>query len=179
MKIINGIDKGLEKYILNPTNKPNKIIIHNTGGTDANILADTSHHGFELVKSFHKSKGWDTIGYHFFIEKDGDIYQGRPIEMHGSHCIGENKTSIGICMAGNFDATKPTEAQISSLKWLVADLSTKLSIKEIYGHRQFANKTCPGKNVTDDFIQSLIMKEKTLKDFSNQELIAELTRRLK
>jgi len=151
--INDGIDSNLKGKPA--TNVPSEIIIHHTGGTDANILEDTSHHGFELVKSFHKSKGWDTIGYHYFIEKDGDIWQGRPDTMSGAHCIGKNKTSVGICLAGNFDFTKPTQAQMTSLKALVGHLKAKYSILNISGHRKYAQKTCPGKNFTDVMIKAL------------------------
>lgn len=152
--IINdGIDAQLKGR--KATNNPQEIIIHHTGGTDSNILADTSHHGFELVKSFHKSKGWDTIGYHYFIEKDGDIWQGRPDNMSGAHCIGKNKTSIGICLAGNFDFSKPTQAQLESLKALVGQIKAKYGISKVEGHRKYATKTCPGKNFTDEMIKAL------------------------
>ena len=52
-------------------NIPEYIIVHHTGGTDDNPLADTSHHTFEIVDAYHKSLGWDGIGYNWFIEKDG------------------------------------------------------------------------------------------------------------
>ena len=45
-----------------------------TGGTDANPLLDTSNHTAEMVDAWHKAKGWDGIGYNWFIEKDGKTY---------------------------------------------------------------------------------------------------------
>jgi len=153
IKIQDGIELGLKNK--KPTNIPKEIIIHHTGGTDTNILADTSHHSFELVKKFHKSKGWQTIGYHYFIEKDGKVWQGRPDDMEGAHCIGKNKTSIGICLAGNFDLTKPTEHQMVSLKAITGHLKAKYGVSQIEGHRKYAKKTCPGKNFTDSMIKAL------------------------
>ena len=179
MKIHNGIDKGLEKY---NTNKPNKIIVHHTGGVDSNPLADTSHHTFETVYHWHKhGRNWTTIGYHFFIDKTGKITQGRPVSMHGAHCIGENKTSIGICLAGNFDATTPTEAQISSLRALLKKLVSDYNIpkSEIFPHRKFSNKTCYGNNLDDNWAKDLLNEDCSLSNFSTKELFNELLARIK
>ena len=155
--IKNRIDKGLESYIKNPTNFPNKFLIHHSGGVDSNPLADTSHHTFETVYHWHKfGRGWTTIGYHFFIAKDGTVTQGRPVGMHGAHEKTQNKQSIGICLAGNFDATMPSEAQNASLSYLLKKLSTIYDIHVAEPHRKYANKTCYGKNLPDDWAQNLL-----------------------
>src|SRR3990167_2886110 len=108
-------------------NKPEIIIVHHTGGTDSNPLADTSHHTFEMVDKYHRSLGWESCGYHVFIEKNGKtVYNpSRALDYHGGHTSGYNTKSIGICLAGNFDATLPTTEQTSSLKKVLEDLKTK------------------------------------------------------
>ncbi len=68
-----------KKYKASPvSNVPELFIIHHTGGTDANPLADTSHHTAKIVEDYHLSLGWGGIGYHFFIEKNGKLWAGRP-----------------------------------------------------------------------------------------------------
>jgi len=141
--IHNGIDAGLKGR----KNKPKELIIHHTGGSDKNPLADTTHHTFNMVKKSHKGKGWLTIGYHYFIEKDGKIIQGRPDDTEGAHCVGRNMDSIGICLAGNFDTKNPTEAQLKSLKLLTDTLKKKHGITKVSPHRAYANKSCPGRNL--------------------------------
>jgi N-acetyl-anhydromuramyl-L-alanine amidase AmpD len=182
MKINNGMETlHISKYAKTPTNIINKILVHHTGGTDKDPLADTSHHTFAIVKSFHKSKGWDTIGYHFFIEKTGDIWQGRPVQMHGAHCASQNKQSIGVCLAGNFDKTIPTDAQISSLRGLLQKLTQEYTIIEIVPHRKYDPKTCYGKNLSDSWASDLL-KETPVNNVStmtNEELLLELKKRLK
>lgn len=47
-----------------------------------------------------RGAGWTGIGYHFVINRGGDIITGRPIEKKGSHTPSLNDRSIGICLAG-------------------------------------------------------------------------------
>ena len=141
-------------------NFPNKFIIHHSGGTDADPLADTSHHTAEMMEQYHLSKGWEGLGYHYVIHKDGEIWKGRPEHYHGAHTKGQNTSSIGICLAGNFDATLPTEEQVSSLRSLLIGLKAKYNIENIFPHRKFASKTCYGKNLSDDWASRLTEQSK-------------------
>ena len=160
-------------------NKPEYLIVHHTGGTKENPLADTSHHTWEIVRDYHLSLGWETIGYHYFIEKDGALKAGRPENYHGAHTKGMNERSLGICLAGNFDATLPTQEQINALKKLLSDLRTKYKIplENIVPHRKFANKTCYGTKLPDTWARSLVNiqtpKQKLLAIISALENFAE------
>lgn len=170
-------------------NAPEWLIIHHTGGTDANPLTDTSHHTFEIVDYYHKglwsfkSSLGHYIGYHYFIEKDGKITQGRADQDEGAHTKGMNLKSLGICLAGNFDLTLPTEAQITALTELLKELSIKYSIPvaNIVPHRKFANKTCYGNKLANDWAANLVKVENAvaLSMFSIDELFGELLRRIK
>lgn len=139
-------------------NKPEWLIIHHSGGTDANPLADTSSHTAKGMELWHLGKGWDGLGYHYVIHKDGDIWRGRPEHRNGAHARGYNSKSIGICLSGNFDATLPTEEQIKSLKDLLVGLSAKYDIKpsNIIPHRNVANKTCYGNKLTEHWARDLV-----------------------
>ena len=172
-------------------NKPNKILVHHTGGSDKNPLADTSHHTAKDVRRWHKSLGWDDIGYHFFIEKKGKVVKGRDVKKNGAHCRGQNTKSIGVCLAGNFDATLPTKAQERSLRKLLEKLCDdhNISKKEIYPHRKFSNKTCYGKKLKDTWARDLLKKKTkvrknkrtkkvvTLKNATIKQLVKELAKR--
>lgn len=139
-------------------NFPEMIIVHHSGGTDANPLADTSNHTAEMMEAYHLSKGWEGLAYQYVIHKDGAVWLGRPETYHGAHTVGYNNKSIGICMAGNFDATMPTNAQIASLKALMLDIRARYPIigDKVYPHRKFAKKTCYGSKLPDDWALQLI-----------------------
>lgn len=139
------------------------LIIHHSGGTDANPLQDSSNYTVKQCDADHKlrfgmksSLGW-YVGYTYFIDKKGVITQTRKDGEEGAHTIGLNSTSIGICLAGNFDATLPTEAQKVALKGLLEKKVKEFNIlpSSIVPHRKFANKTCYGKKLSDTWARDL------------------------
>lgn len=160
------------KEMTKKDNKPAYIFVHHTGGTDKNPLEDTSHHTFENVQSWHiNGLGWENFGYHWFIDKKGKVTQGRPEHYHGAHAKGYNKKSVGICLAGNFDATMPTKAQSEALGSLLRDVMGRwdLASSKIFPHRHVANKTCYGNKLGDDWARNLV-KDDLHKDCVPNEL---------
>ncbi|MBP7006886.1 MAG: N-acetylmuramoyl-L-alanine amidase [Candidatus Pacebacteria bacterium] len=157
-------------------NKPIYLIVHHTGGTDANPLADTSHHTAKMVDEFHKSKGWDGIGYNWFIEKDGKLVKGRDENKTGAHTIGYNDKSIGICLAGNFDTTLPTKEQTETLRKLLLEKMVQYSIpkENIVPHRKFASKTCFGRKLVDTWAMELTEKSKPVENSEARAKKAEM-----
>lgn len=148
-------------------NTPLYLIIHHAGGSDANPLQDSSNLTFEACNNLHRNNpnvnlGYPSslgfyIGYHYYIEKNGVVKQGRLDTDEGAHCKGKNTSSIGICLAGNFDATLPTPAQEKALQGLLRTLAAKYGIKpeNIVPHRAFAGKTCYGRKLPDDWARKL------------------------
>lgn len=145
-----------------------EIIVHHTGGTEENPLFDTSNQSFEVVNEYHRNspRTWlgyysafgYAIGYHYYIDKQGKVTQGRSDTEIGAHTVGHNDCSIGICLAGNFDVTLPTQEQIEALKGLLNTLRAKYNIEleNIVPHRHFANKSCYGRLLSDDWITKLL-----------------------
>ena len=103
------------------------------------------------IRRWHvQGNGWKDIGYNYVIDLDGTIENGRPLWMNGAHTVGHNANSIGICYIGGLDSDgKPkdtrTYEQKESMYLLVYQLLNQfgLSIKDVYGHRDFAAKSCP------------------------------------
>ena len=52
----------------------------------------------------HRRRGFNGVGYHFYIRKNGDIKSTRPLERIGAHARGFNSESIGICYEGGLDS---------------------------------------------------------------------------
>ncbi len=154
-------------------------IIHHTGGSNKKPLADTAHHTFSMVNSYHKerfkkfkSKLGYYIGYHYYIEKSGVVTQGRAVNEVGAHTYGYNQ-HIGVCLAGNFDRdietanSHPTKKQLESLRELYNDLVKRNIIEEnkrgIWFHRDIANKTCPGLNMNKQMIVNYLLNNNNIK----------------
>ncbi len=104
-------------------------------------------HGVKEVHLWHLDKGWAGIGYHYYIDKDGQIFVGRPRDTWGAHVKSHNNDSIGVCFEGHFDKEKMNEKQLEAAVSLISFLSLAYGNASIRGHRNFnPNKSCPGKN---------------------------------
>ena len=128
--------------------KINTIVIHHS----------QNRISFNDIKNLHVNEyNWNDIGYHFVIDEQGNILNGRDLDKIGAHVYGYNDDSIGICLIGNFDLTFPNTLQLSSLFKLIYELKIKYGIREIKGHNEFPNveKTCPGKNLNINSIRNL------------------------
>ncbi|MCC8180670.1 MAG: N-acetylmuramoyl-L-alanine amidase [Planctomycetes bacterium] len=130
-----------------------RITIHHEGSakpnndTTPNQVAAT----LRLIQSQHRKRmGAGDIGYHFIIDRTGTIWQGRDWNFQGAHTSGANSHNLGVMLLGNFEIQQPTSQQIASLHRLVGSLVRKYGLnaaKDIYGHSDFCNTQCPGKNL--------------------------------
>jgi N-acetyl-anhydromuramyl-L-alanine amidase AmpD len=134
------IDTKLEFKPISGKNTPDRIIIHHALAKNCTI---------EDIHKWHLDKGYSGAGYHYFVNKRGEIYKGRPDNVAGAHTKeqGINSKSIGICLEGCYeDYEAQTDklvplAQMNALKWLVGNLN----IKTIEPHNKYATyKKCPG-----------------------------------
>lgn len=134
------------------------IIIHHSA-----VSRSKNPNQFTAINNYHKSKGWGMIGYHYLIEPNGSIKTGRAKNQIGAHCIGRNHDSLGICLTGNFDIEKPMTEQELSLRFMLVHLLKEYKNAQIKYHRDFANKTCPGKLISDNWAKNLISNNKKMK----------------
>lgn len=98
--------------------------------------------GAAEINQWHLDRGWDGIGYHWVIRRDGTLEQGRSESTVGAHAYGHNQGSIGICMVGGMPDCNYTAAQWRCLEALVRDLLARYDCKVI-GHRDVSEKPCP------------------------------------
>lgn len=117
--------------------RTDKIILHHAAVFSASLLD---------IHNWHLSVGWAGIVYHFYILKDGSIYRGRPEDSIGSHALGYNESSIGICFEGNFDVDEMPGMQIEMGMELIEYLKSKYEIVQILGHSEVDSTMCPGLN---------------------------------
>jgi N-acetyl-anhydromuramyl-L-alanine amidase AmpD len=92
------------------------------------------------------------IGYHYFVRKDGSVWQGRPDDVVGAHAgtkNGYNTHSVGICFEGEYqekDKVMP-DAQMKAGAELIRYLLEKYPNCSILRHQDVSPTTdCPGKN---------------------------------
>ena len=139
-------------------------VIHHTGEEDGSLLDTLT--GPEQVRSIYFThavkNGWGDVGYHYLIDRDGVIYEGRAggKNIIGAHVYCANTGTLGIAMIGNFQRKEPTEEQLVSLRKLLHDLAGEYNVdlkgKTLYhgtsfptvvSHRDLANTQCAGRTV--------------------------------
>lgn len=109
------------------------------------------------ITRWHKQRKFVTIGYHYVIYRNGEVYNGRPEAQIVAHCSGHNVNSIGVCYIGGVakDGKTPkntrTSAQKLALERLLKHLKECFPKAAIHGHRDFAAKACPSFDATQEY----------------------------
>ena len=116
------------------------LVVHCSDTADDDALTGRDIH------DMHLSFGWDGVGYHRIIGRDGVIEYGRPDYWIGAHVKGFNEVSLGVCLIGRQDFT---DAQFAALETILRDWRYVYPDAQICGHRDFdyTDKTCPNCNV--------------------------------
>ncbi len=129
----------------------NKLIVHCSATREGQNISK------ETIKHWHLARGFNDIGYHFYIDIEGNIYKGRDIAKMGAHCKGHNRNSIGICYCGGVEADGKTpkdtrtDKQKESLLAVLRTLRAMYPDACIYSHNDFANKACPSFDATCEY----------------------------
>jgi len=131
------------------------IVIHHSATDTGNVASIDDYH--------RRNNGWDGIGYDFLIGNGSGSNNGEVEttfrwtgQKTGAHCKTDesnwaNEGAVGICLVGNFDQSRPSNAQMSSLMKLVRFLSQRYDIpaSRIYGHNttpgHSTTTSCPGR----------------------------------
>jgi N-acetyl-anhydromuramyl-L-alanine amidase AmpD len=109
------------------------------------------------VRRWHvEDNGWSDLGYHYMIDRDGTVAEGRPLARAGAHARGHNATSVGICLFGGHGSARTddfsdnfTAEQDDALRALIQELEAKYPIRKIIGHNEVSAKACPGFQVRE------------------------------
>jgi len=126
------------------------VVIHHSGASEGTLKGIDRYHREER----HMENG---LAYHFLIGNghgmaDGEIGVGNrwKKQLDGGHLrsLSQNKVALGICLVGNFDQTRPTQKQLTSLEDLTRALMERcnLPISAIKTHQQInvVPTECPG-----------------------------------
>lgn len=125
-----------------------RVVIHHSFTPDQGAL------DFVAIRRYHVTHNkWRDIGYHVVIEtiEDGSplAILGRALDETGSHTLGQNTRSFGVCIVGNFDEREPSSAVLECAAQHTAGIMRVAEIepspRTIFPHSEFAPwKTCPG-----------------------------------
>lgn len=135
----------------------NEIIIHCAATRPEWMKGQPTSAKVKEIDRWHRANGWSGIGYHYLIDRDGTVAKGRPIGRVGAHVKGHNTGTIGVCLIGGHGASAHdkfadhfTFPQNRALRALVNELRQDYpAISKVTGHNEYANKGCPGFQVSE------------------------------
>jgi N-acetylmuramoyl-L-alanine amidase-like protein len=136
---------GMEEHVIE------RLTIHHTGvALEDNREAPARLRAHQV---FHQTdRGWPDLAYHFAIDRNANIYEGRSPEFRGDTATSYDPTGhFLVVLEGNFDVEPTAEAQLGSLTHLLAWAAVHYSVgvDSIKSHRDYApgETSCPGDNV--------------------------------
>jgi len=114
------------------------------------------------IERWGKNSG---IGYHYFIDKDGNIFKGRWVDYMAAHVKGSNANTVGVVREGGadidgnsiYDATPLQLLAIKKLsQLLISEDMYDLSSSDIKGHNEYkghSSRGCP--MLTDEQLEEI------------------------
>lgn len=131
------------------------ITIHHSALEGAPPMGTSEADAIQALRMVQRShmdgRNYGDVGYHFFIDPAGRVWQGRDMSWQGAHAGGRhgnnNVGNIGVCLLGNFDEVRPTRAALAALDDLVRKLENHYSIPHngIVAHSDWKGTICPGR----------------------------------
>lgn len=137
---------------MNPMLPVEYITIHHDGMTPFTATDYASSAArIELYRNGHRGRGWGDIGYHYVIDREGRIWEGRSLKWQGAHVRNRNEGNLGILVMGNFDEQAPSDRQLAALERHLRTCMAKykVPVSRVRTHREWdgAKTACPGKNL--------------------------------
>lgn len=129
--------------------KPKYIVLHHGGG-DWGFYQVNNHHknrwGFRSSLNFY-------LGYAYWIERYGRLYQARRDNEEAAHLVEPgkphywNRNALSICLQGNYEIGRPTDSSLKTLREWLEKKRKKYNIPmdRILYHGQVVPTLCCGK----------------------------------
>jgi hypothetical protein len=138
------------RSLANPMNGVSRITIHHDALPSQSLRTQSDAIArLNSVRQSHLREGWADIGYHYVIDPQGRVWEGRPLSFQGAHVKDNNEHNIGVMCMGNFDQQRPSSNQIASLDGFVSVLMRRHRIppNRVYTHQEIMPTRCPGRNL--------------------------------
>ncbi len=103
---------------------------------------------FRSHQAAHQANGWPDIAYHLLIDRNGNVYRGRPPWARGDTATNYDPTGhLLILCEGDFEREEPSRDQVRALVQVLAWACERYGVprRRIRTHRQYAATSCPGR----------------------------------
>ncbi|MDO0933663.1 peptidoglycan recognition protein [Streptomyces sp. DG2A-72] len=119
-----GANEKLREKKVGYTKKVKVAFVHHTGTGNKHWCKQAPSVIRGIYRYHVKSMGWRDVGYNFFVDRCGNIYEGRAggvaKPVLGAHTLGFNTNSMGIAVLGTFESKKPSGAAVKAISRLTA-----------------------------------------------------------
>jgi len=145
------------------------IIIHCTATQPHWMERNTVQDKLMEIDRWHRDRGFNMVGYHAIVDRDGSIAYGRPYGTMGAHAKGYNDW-IGIALVGGHGSDADdvasehyTPVQLNALYEMIKELQERYSFKpsQVIGHNKTSNKACPGFRAAKWFAGEEVARNRT------------------
>lgn len=171
-------------------NIPNEVLWHHSNGTALFPCTQTQHHNVDIIDQAHRERwpGFTSqvyknsqgeyyhVGYHLVIDLiNGTITRTRAFYEEGAHCVGKNRSSIGVLIIGNYDKCSgeviPADKEyLIGMAWdIIKREYPAFKISDNGPHRKYASKSCYGDSLTDKYIQEVLLRSNTVQPPEEKE----------
>jgi hypothetical protein len=92
-------------------------------------------------------RGWPDIAYHFLVDLDGHVFEGRDPAYRGDTATEYDPTGhFLVCLDGHYDTQEPSPAQLAATADILAYATVRYDVDPatLGGHRDYASTSCPG-----------------------------------
>jgi hypothetical protein len=127
------------------------VTLHHTGSAEPLHPDDDPAEKLRGLQSWGaRDRNWWDVPYHYLIDLEGDVYEGRDW-----HFMGETNTTYDpsghflISVIGNYGKQEATPAQLAAIADLMAWAIDRfdLPLDRIGGHYDYAGTSCPGQHL--------------------------------
>ena len=142
------------------------VAVHHSVYTPAKNMAELKTQA-TLFNGWHSKKSWAEttktpsaypyISYHYLMATNGEmlnVTDEKYVKYHSGDsfrgALSFNEHGIAVCLTGNYENDKPTDAQMRALVLFIRDVEKRYKINaRVRGHKETSSTAtaCPGKNI--------------------------------
>lgn len=121
-----------------PRRRVERVFLH-CSASDGDSLAGRKL--VETVRAWHLARGFSDVGYHFLIDKHGEVLTGRNLEKSPAAQKGHNAGTIAICVHGLSEFPQPV---LHACRELCRSINEAWWGRiSFHGHCEVSAKSCP------------------------------------
>lgn len=136
--------------LANPMVRIERITVHHDAINSADVTNQAAaKRRLNQIRQSHLERDFADIGYHFIVDPQGNVWEGRPLRFQGAHVKDKNERNMGVMVMGNFMEQTPTPAALASLDAFVASQRHRFGVPmwNVKTHQELAQTLCPGANL--------------------------------